>query len=77
MVKIMKGVIMSNKDIERFKDIRSHIEKSPHLSDEEKSNSYKHIEEWYAQDQASGSLYQKMADISPKVEALMQELGLI
>jgi len=67
---------MSNKDIERFKEIRGHIESSG-LPEEEKSNSLKHIEEWYAEDQAFGTLYQQLAEISPKVEALLQELGLI
>ncbi len=67
---------MSNKDIERFKEIRGHIEGST-LPEEEKSNTLKHIEEWYAEDQAFGTLYQQLAEISPKVEALLQELGLI
>jgi len=67
---------MSNKDIQRFQEIRTHIDKLP-LSEEEKSNSYKHIEEWYAQDKAFGSFYQELANISPKIEALFQEMGLI
>jgi len=67
---------MSNKDIDRFKEIRSHINMAT-LSEEEKSNSMKHIEEWYAEDKAFGTLYQKLAEVSPKVEALLQELGLI
>jgi len=67
---------MSNKDIQRFQEIRTHIDKLP-LSEEEKSNSYKHIEEWYAQDRAFGTIYQELANISPKIEALFQEMGLI
>jgi hypothetical protein len=67
---------MSNKDIQRFQEIRTHIDKLP-LSEEEKSNSYKHIEEWYAQDKAFGAIYQELANISPKIEALFQEMGLI
>jgi len=67
---------MSNQDIKRFQEIRSQIDKLA-LSEEEKSNSYKHIEEWYAQDKAFGTLYQELASISPKIEALFQEMGLI
>jgi len=67
---------MSNKDIQRFQEIRSHIDKLS-LSEEEKSNSYKRIEEWYAEDKAFGTLYQELASISPKIEALFQEMGLI
>jgi len=67
---------MSNKDIKRFQQIRSHID-TLELSEEEKSNSYRHIEEWYAQDKAFGTIYQELASISPKIEALFQEMGLI
>jgi hypothetical protein len=67
---------MSNKDIQRFQEIRTHLDKLP-LSEEEKSNSYKHIEAWYAQDKAFGTIYQELASISPKIEALFQEMGLI
>ncbi|HIP61182.1 MAG TPA: hypothetical protein EYG98_01340 [Sulfurovum sp.] len=67
---------MSNKDILRFQEIRGHIDNS-NLSEEEKTNSIKHIEEWYAEDQAFGNIYQSLAEISPKVEALLQELGLM
>jgi hypothetical protein len=67
---------MSNKDIQRFQEIRTHLDKLP-LSEEEKSNSYKHIEAWYVQDKAFGTIYQELASISPKIEALFQEMGLI
>ena len=67
---------MSNKDIQRFQEIRTQLDKLS-LSEEEKSNSYKHIEEWYAQDKAFGTIYQELAGISPKIEALFQEMGLI
>jgi len=71
-----KEFIVSNKDIKRFQEIRSHIDKLT-LSEEEKSNSYKHIEAWYAEDKAFGTLYQELAAISPKIESLFQEMGLI
>ena len=67
---------MSNKKTEELETIRNHIEKSQ-LSDEEKSNSYKHIEEWFAEDKAFGTLYEKLAEISPAVEGLLSELGLV
>jgi len=67
---------MSNKKTEELEKIRNHIEKSS-LSEEEKSNSFKHIEEWYAEDKAFGTLYEKLAEISPAVEGLLAELGLV
>jgi len=67
---------MSNKDIKRFQEIRGHIDRLE-LDEKEKSNSYKRIEEWYAEDKAFGSLYHELARISPKIEALFEEMGLI
>jgi len=67
---------MSNtvKHIEKIKD---KIEESKELSQEEKSNSVKHIEEWYAEDKAWGIFIGELAKISPKVEAILVELGLV
>ncbi len=67
---------MSNKRIEHLERIKEAIKNSD-LSEEEKSSSFKHIEEWYAEDKAFGTLYEKLAEISPKIEALLEELGLI
>ena len=66
----------SHKHHERLEQIKDAIAKAE-LSDEEKSNAWKHIEEWYAEDKAFGTLYEKLAEISPKIEALMEEVGLI
>jgi len=67
---------MLNNTNEELEKIRNHIAKS-NLSEEEKSNSFKHIEEWYAEDKAFGTLYEKLAEISPAVESLLAELGLV
>jgi L-serine deaminase len=67
---------MNTKQTAEFETIRNHIKRSE-LSDEEKSNSYKHIEEWYTQDKAFGTLYEALAEISPAVKGLLGELGLM
>jgi hypothetical protein len=67
---------MSKSKTEHLETIRNHIERSA-LSQEEKSASFKRIEEWYAEDKAFGTLYEALAEISPAVEALLGELGLI
>ena len=61
---------------EELEAIRNHIENAK-LTDEEKSSSFKHIEEWFAEDKAFGALYEKLAEISPAVESLLNELGLV
>jgi hypothetical protein len=67
---------MSNKRIEHLERIKEAIGKAK-LSEEEKSSSFRHIEEWYAEDRAFGTLYEKLAEISPAIESLLSELGLI
>ena len=69
---------MSSKDKQKHLEaIKEHISKHAGLSEEEKSNAFKHIEEWYAEDKAWGSLAVELAKISPKIEAIMAELGLV
>ncbi len=60
--------------MEKIKDT---IDKSQELSQEEKSNSMKHIEEWYQEDQAWGTFIEELSEISPKIKALLAELGLL
>ncbi len=65
-----------SKKMEELEKIKEHI-KNSNLSEEEKSNSFRHIEEWYAEDKSFGALYEMLAEISPAVESLLGELGLI
>jgi len=62
------------KHLERIKE---NIDKSNALSEQEKSDSMKRIEEWYAEDQAFGTLITDLSKISPKIEAFLAELGLV
>ena len=67
---------MSN-TLKHIEKIKERVQKSSELSQEEKSNTIKRIEEWYAEDKAFGALMAELAKISPKVEAILVELGLI
>jgi predicted RNA binding protein with dsRBD fold (UPF0201 family) len=67
---------MSNKKTEVLETIRNHIAQA-NLTEEDKSSSYRHIEEWYAEDKAFGALYEVLAEVSPAVKGLLGELGLI
>ena len=67
---------MNSKKIQKLEKIKEEIGNLS-LPQDQKSSSFKHIEEWYAQDQSFGVLYEKLAQISPKIEALLAEMGLI
>ena len=67
---------MSN-TLKHIEKIKERVQKSNELSQEEKSNTIKRIEEWYTEDKAFGTFLAELAKISPKVEAILVELGLI
>jgi len=68
---------VSESNLKHLERIKSTIDKSDVLSEEEKSNSMKHIEEWYREDQAWGTFIEKLSEVSPKMKVLLAELGLI
>ena len=68
---------MSTSNLKHLENIKENIHKSKHLSEEEKSDSVKRIEEWYAEDQAWGTLISELSEISPKVKSILVNLGLL
>jgi len=69
--------MMSKSNLKHLEAIKENIDKSDALTQEEKSNSFKHIEEWYAEDKAWDSLMAELSSLSPKIKAILAELGLI
>jgi len=67
----------SHKHHEHLEKIKSAIKDSKELSEEEKSNSLQHVEEWLAEDKASGIVYEELINISTKIKPILSELGLI
>jgi DNA phosphorothioation-dependent restriction protein DptG len=68
---------MSKSNLKHLETIKENIDKTDALSQEEKSDSMKRIEEWYAEDQAWETLMSKLSEISPKVKTVLADLGLI
>ncbi len=66
-----------HKDHSNLERIKEAIEKSEHLSDEDKSQSVKHIEEWILEDKAEGIFYQELIELTSGVKPILAELGLI
>ena len=67
----------SHKHHEHLQKIKDAVKNSNDLSQEEKNNTLKHIEEWIAEDKAYGTLYEELIKITSKIEPLLAELGLI
>ena len=68
---------MSKSNLKHLETIKENIDKSDALSQEEKSDSMKRIEEWYAEDKAWESLMAELSELSPKVKTILADLGLI
>ena len=60
---------MSKSNLKHLEIIKENVDKSDTLSQEEKSDSMKRIEQWYAEDQAWGTFISELSEISPKVKA--------
>jgi len=67
----------AHKHHEHLERIKEAVKNSKVLSEEEKSNTLQHIEEWIAQDKASGLVYEELLKITNKIEPILAELGLV
>jgi len=68
---------MSHKNKEHLEKIKEAVTNSKELTEDEKSNSLKHIEEWLAEDKASGIMYEKLLEVTKKLEPILAEMGLV
>jgi len=68
---------MSQSNLKHLETIKENIDKTNALSEEEKSTSFKRIEEWYNEDQAFGVLISDLSEISPTIKSFLADLGLM
>ena len=61
---------------EYIEKIKEALPKTKHLTDEEKTNTMKHIEEWLAEDEADGYFIEKLSELSINIKPFLQEIGL-
>lgn len=66
----------SHKNREHLTTIKEAIGKNRALSEDEKSESMKRVEQWILEDRASGTLKQELLSISAMFEELFSELGI-
>jgi len=68
---------MSKSNLKHLETIKGNIDRSDSLSQDEKSDSMKRIEAWYAEDKAWEALMAELSELSPKVKTILADLGLI
>jgi hypothetical protein len=61
---------------ERIEEIKTAIVESNMLSENEKSQSMRHIEEWFAEDRGFGIMYNELLEINEVFKEIFKELGL-
>lgn len=66
----------SHKHKEHLTSIKEAIDKTNSLSDEQKSDSIKRLEEWVLEDKAFGTIQQELLDINVYFKELFSELGI-
>lgn len=66
----------SHKHHEHLQSIKERIIASDELSETEKSEGVKRVEEWIAEDKGFGLLYEELIRLSSKFDPLFKELGL-
>ena len=66
-----------HKHHEKLEALKTAIRNSDKLSEEEKNNALAHIEEWYEEDKAFGTLLETLVEKFAALEPILAELGLI
>jgi hypothetical protein len=61
----------------KYEKLKDAITKTDKLSEDEKTQSVKHIEEWITQDRAFGLIYDELVEVNIAFKEIFRELGLV
>ena len=61
----------------KLEELKQRVKNHKDLSDSEKTNSIKKIDEWLLEDKAEGIFASELIDISKKIVPILEEIGLI
>lgn len=67
----------SHKNHEHLQRIKAEVTKTQQLSESEKSETMKRLEEWVAEDKAEGIIFEELLSISSNLRPILAELGLV
>jgi len=67
----------THKDHSHLEKIQDGIKESTLLTEDEKTQTIKHIEEWLLEDKAEGILYTELTELASGIKPILAELGLI
>ena len=67
----------SHKNHEHLTKIKDAVTKSKELSEDEKTNTIKHIDEWLLEDKAEGTFLEELIELASGMRPILVELGLL
>ena len=67
----------SHKHKEHLSKIKDAVASSKELSEDEKTNTIKHIDEWIVEDKAEGIFLEELVELASGVRPILVELGLL
>jgi len=67
----------SHKHHEHLAKIKEAVVKSNELSEDEKSNTIQHIDEWIEEDKAEGIFVDELLKLSSGIRPILEELGFL
>ena len=67
----------SHKHHENLTKIKNAVDKADHLSESEKSDTIKRLDEWILEEKAEGIFYEELASITQGMKSVLKELGFL
>ncbi len=61
----------------KYEKLREAISQTDKLTQEEKTQSVKHIEEWMTEDRAFGLIFDELVEVNEAFKEIFKELGLL
>jgi len=61
----------------KYKKLKEAIKQTDKLSEDEKTQSVKHIEEWMTEDRAFGLIYDELVEVNIAFKEIFKEMGLV
>ena len=63
--------------MQKYEKLKEAIASTEKLSEDEKAQSVKHIEEWLTEDRAFGLIHNELIEVSEAFKEIFKELGLV
>jgi hypothetical protein len=63
--------------MKKYEKLKDAIGQSENLTDDEKTQSVKHIEDWITEDRAFGLIYDELVEVNEAFKEIFKELGLV